>query len=345
MTQEHKTLKNEDKTFIDVSDNVDAVGPGHILKEAREVLGLSQQDVADKLNFRKKLVENIEAELFDLNLPAAFNRGYLKNYAKLVNISQEGILKSYDKLGMAQRQCAEMQSFSKGTEKQAEHNRLMWITYFILAVLVTATVVWWLQTPSAQPEPMALETAESIDSTSNTNNLTDLSGEIAQNNPDGELNTELKDVNESAMNSLSTAAPDASLVSAITGSVKANEENSGEIGSLDVDRISSTSDTSLNSETSQNQQSLKESELATAEANVVFTFSGDCWVNISDATGERIAWGVKQSGYVMRISGQAPFSITLGRPELVKIDYNDVSIDMTAFNAGNIAKFSLPLTP
>ena len=88
-----------------------------------------------------------------------------------------------------------------------------------------------------------------------------------------------------------------------------------------------------------------ESELSAPIANVVFTFSGDCWVNIYDATGERIAWGVKKSGYVMRISGQGPFSVTLGKPELVQIDYNDVSVDMSTFNAGNIAKFSLPLAP
>ena len=342
MTQEHKIVKNEDKTLIDVSDNVDAVGPGYILKEAREVLGLSQQDVADKLNFRKKLVENIEAEFFDLNLPAAFNRGYLKNYAKLVNISQEDILKSYDKLGMAQRQCAEMQSFSKGTEKQAEHNRLMWITYFILAVLVTATVVWWLQTPSTQPEPMALESAESMDSTSNAKQPTDLSDEITQRDSYAEQSDESKDVNESAVNGLNT---EVNLANAITASVQANKENSAERDLLEVDKISSTLGSSLSSEASNSQQNVKENERVTTEANIVFTFSGDCWVNISDATGERIAWGVKKSGYIMRISGQAPFSITLGRPELVKIDYNDVSIDMAAFNAGNIAKFSLPLTP
>ena len=39
------------------------------------------------------------------------------------------------------------------------------------------------------------------------------------------------------------------------------------------------------------------------------------------------------------------FRVTLGKPELVQIDYNDVSVDMTAFNVGNIAKFSLPLAP
>jgi cytoskeleton protein RodZ len=88
----------------------------------------------------------------------------------------------------------------------------------------------------------------------------------------------------------------------------------------------------------------EKTELEVTSTNVTFTFSGDCWVNISDATGERIAWGVKKLGYVMKISGQAPFNVTLGRPELVAIDFSDEIIDMSQFNAGNIAKFTLPVS-
>jgi len=88
--------------------------------------------------------------------------------------------------------------------------------------------------------------------------------------------------------------------------------------------------------------SLSEAEVTLT--NVTFTFSGDCWVNISDATGERIAWGVKKLGYVMKISGQAPFNVTLGKPELVAIKFSEEIIDMSQFNVGNIAKFTLPVT-
>jgi len=85
-------------------------------------------------------------------------------------------------------------------------------------------------------------------------------------------------------------------------------------------------------------------KLLPALSTAIFTFSGDCWVNIYDATGERIAWGVKKIGYVMTVTGIAPLQITLGKPELVTIVFNDQDVDMSAFNIGNIAKFTLPLT-
>jgi cytoskeleton protein RodZ len=45
----------------------------------------------------------------------------------------------------------------------------------------------------------------------------------------------------------------------------------------------------------------------------------------------------------MSITGKAPFNVTLGKPELVAIKFNDNVINMSQFNRGNIAKFSLPL--
>jgi cytoskeleton protein RodZ len=86
-----------------------------------------------------------------------------------------------------------------------------------------------------------------------------------------------------------------------------------------------------------------EPEPALEISTAVFTFSGDCWVNIYDASGERIAWGIKKSGYVMSVEGVAPLEVTLGKPELAIIEFNGQLVDLSGFNAGNIAKFTLPL--
>ena len=333
MKQEVNILKNEDNKSVDVADEANlVVGPGHILKEARELRGLSEQQVANKLNFRIRLVQDIEINVFDRSLPEAFNRGYLKNYAQLVHVSEVVVLNSYDQLAEAQSQCAGMQSFSKGTEKQAEHKMLMWITYLILAILFTATVVWWLQTPSEQPEPLVTDSVETVTEQNSTaqsgtlvndNNLAD--SVIEQN----VLTTPqvLSDVNDEI-----DTAPE-------------NVANRALVNAEVMPLIADSASTKVNETVAGNVENKLDESIASLVANVVFTFSGDCWVNIYDATGERIAWGVKKSGYVMQISGQTPFSITLGKPELVQIDYNDVPVDMTAFNAGNIAKFSLPMVP
>jgi cytoskeleton protein RodZ len=67
-------------------------------------------------------------------------------------------------------------------------------------------------------------------------------------------------------------------------------------------------------------------------------------MNLSDATGENIAYGVKVKGRVMPVTGIPPFIVTLGAPEVVKISYAGESLNMSFLPSGRIAKFDLPLS-
>lgn len=314
----------------ELSEDMEVMGPGQILSDARKKLKLTKQNVADKLNFRLTLVDEIENELFDTSVPETFNRGYLRNYAKLVNVSQEDVLISYEQLNVAKTQASELQSFSKGTEKLAENNRIMWISYFILAILIGSTVVWWMQNNTEQNQ---IETvaSQSVDAEKNLQKTSNAVNQIP------ESTTVISTIEKNELNNTIDLPPMPAVIS--------NEESSAI-----TNPVIQTTNRQTNEEDAAKPEEILLSEVTelikpdATLTNVTFTFSGDCWVNISDATGERIAWGVKKLGYVMKISGQAPFNVTLGRPELVAINFSDEIIDMSQFNAGNIAKFTLPVT-
>lgn len=74
---------------------------------------------------------------------------------------------------------------------------------------------------------------------------------------------------------------------------------------------------------------------------LVFEFSGDCWMNLTDATGEVVAYGVKPSGYVMPVSGVPPFEVVLGAPSVVSITVDGEAFDMSDFPAGRTARFMI----
>jgi len=300
----------------ELTEDMEVIGPGQMLREGRKSLKLSQKDVAEKLNFTLKIVKNIEDDKFDKKLPSTYTRGYLKNFARLVQVSEEDVLDSYELLGVAAVQQAEMQSFSNITTKRAENNRLMWFSYLVLALLITSTVVWWVQ------EHQLVEK-------SNVNTIDDQKNDQTQ-----------------------PATSKNNKKSATIGLAVSAEGNTDKNSAATENKLINTSNTQL--------ETITELKINTQENNIsqsqvldepliiskaTFTFSGDCWVNIYDATGERVAWGIKKADYVMNISGQAPFSITLGKPELVSINFNEKIIDMSKFNSGNIAKFTLPLNP
>lgn len=318
--------QNSDKKSDELSEDIEVIGPGQILSEARKKLSLSTEDVAKKLNFKISLVDNIEQDIFDQTLPSTYNRGYLRSYAQLVKVDINDVLSAYDMLGVAELQRSEMQSFSNLTEKQAEHSRLMWFSYFIVAILCGLLIMWWWQEPkqSVEDNSVAEKVASSLPILStDTQKLTQVAPTI--DSPQS-----IENHNETINTESSQQSTTESITAADIDSL--NHENSISTESMAEDES--------NAPEVQPDDGAVSAEISTA----VFTFSGDCWVNIYDATGERIAWGVKKSGYVMTISGEAPLKVTLGRPELATIVFNDESVDLSSFSEGNVAKFTLPMT-
>lgn len=320
----------------EITEDIEVIGPGRLLGDARKAKGLSVEDVAEKLNFRIGLVKEIEADEFDRSLPSTFNRGYLKNYAKLVEIPEEDVLSSFEMLGVAEKQSTEMQSFSKITEKQAQTRSLMWLSYLILAVLVGSTLVWFYQ----YQKDIAEKSVE-IDSQREANEQ-----DVATTQNTAEINRDLTDT----MTTASQPSVDGELTTPAGEQVTPSNDESALAQQVvnTIDEAQTELATSINEAkpvevAPETQAPVETLPTEVVEDVAIFTFSGDCWVNIYDATGERVAWGVKKTDYVMTIKGQAPFNVTLGKPELVTIEFAGQAIDMSRFNAGNIAKFILPL--
>jgi len=313
------------------------VGPGEILSEARKKISLSVEDVAKKLNFKTGLVDNIERDLFDQKLPATYNRGYLRSYAKLVNVNVDDVIAAYDLLDVAEAQRSEMQSFSNLTEKQAEHSRLMWLSYFIAAILFGLMILWWQQEPKQTADDQEIEkTANSIlqDIEDLKKNKTDLAV-VNNKEGDGQLNKVVADI-QTAESDVTGEKNELLAINNIAEQEVINTSLNDSTNELIASMEAQTNVDNILTETMEPEPAL---EISTA----VFTFSGDCWVNIYDASGERIAWGIKKSGYVMSVEGVAPLEVTLGKPELAIIEFNGQLVDLSGFNAGNIAKFTLPL--
>jgi len=323
----------------ELSEDMELISPGSMLREAREKLSLSQNDIANRLNFKVSIVTNIEQDIYDKKLPTTFNRGYLANYAKLVAVDVEEVLASYDVLDAANTQRSEMLSFSKLTVKEAEHSRVMWLSYLILIALVGLTALWWQQDNQ--------QTTSIINDALSTKAANESSQKVALAVKTDSLEISSKDgLNEKALenkNSESIKETIASNVSVEKKSVITVENSQNAVAASAFEPEKQAVQTAqVQTQTLVDEQLQTETPLI---SRAVFTFSGDCWVNIYDATGERIAWGIKKVGYIMNIEGVAPLRITLGKPELASIVFNDQVVDMSTFDRGNIAKFTLPLTP
>jgi len=88
-----------------------------------------------------------------------------------------------------------------------------------------------------------------------------------------------------------------------------------------------------------------ETEKADPEhSEVVMHFNEDSWVEIHDGNGDRIAFGVKKAGYVMTVTGPQPFSVVLGKHQVVDITFQGQAVDTSHLAKNRLAKFTLPLS-
>ena len=322
--------------------------PGQVLRVAREGKGLSQQDIADKLFLKAAIIDNLENDVLDETTSVTFIKGYIKLYAKHVGVDEQTIIAQFDQRHAQPKSTTRLQSFSKSVTRQANDARWMMVTYVILALVVAGVVVWYIQQPST---PALIDESASQPSTQS-------STQPPSQSPDQTASQSLtQQENSVAQESSTSQEPSASQVQS-TLQEPSDDNSVDSSNEQSIQNLSSAADTGQQSSALQSttQQTATQQTMAqtvtdevASDANnngdieLVFTFSEDCWVNIEDATGEAIAYGVKRAGRVMTIQGQPPFAVTLGNPTQVAITYAGEAIDLSGFDGGQIARFSLPI--
>ena len=116
-------------------------GPGQRLKRAREAAAISIGEVSARLHLDVKTVRAIEADDYS-TLPApAFVRGYLRGYARMMNVPVEPLVASFDIHGLAPPPLvADISERPQAKSSDFPVQAFTWLIVIALAVLV---FLWW----------------------------------------------------------------------------------------------------------------------------------------------------------------------------------------------------------
>ncbi|WP_218352624.1 RodZ domain-containing protein [Alteromonas lipotrueiana] len=321
MNLEETTEKSADETSMQHQQT-----PGKMLREARVQQGLSQQDVANKLFLKAHTIEHIESDEIDDSMSVTFTKGYVRNYAKFLGIDHELVIERFNQLHTATKPPAALQSFSQRVAKQAHDDRWMMVTWAILLLLVAAVVIWWYQQDdNANEQTMAVDAPTSKVTASERTE-----GVVPQRQPADRQQTQQQPQLKAVPRTNSEPAVDSQPENDTTSSLSTPPDADAQLAA-----------TEPSSAQTQSEELTTPSDSAPQSAK--FTFNDECWVNIVDASGEVLATGIKKAGRVMEISGQPPISVTLGAPDDVAIVYAGENVDISGFQNGRTARFSLPL--
>ncbi|WP_261882623.1 cytoskeleton protein RodZ [Vibrio pelagius] len=294
---------------------------GTILKNRRESLGLTQQQVSSRLKLRVSLIQQIEDNQFDTDQVATFMRGYVRSYAKYVNLDEKVVLEALEHSGDVQHQEQEMMSFSRKTKTEKHNSRIMLLTWSIFAVIAGISSLWWWQNQQQDTLSQSTVTEESAEEVVadelNDESLTTSLDLIEAEAPavEASQNVESEATTETSVTADAIEADITSEVGASTKPATATETEVTETGVVAPEAVSN---------------------------ELVMQFSSDCWIQVKDATGRTLSTGIKKAGQSLNLSGETPYKVVIGAPEAVSMTFASEPVDLSGYTSGKVARITLP---
>ncbi len=273
-------------------------GPGHMLAEAREVAGLSIEEVAKELRLEPRLIAALENDDI-VHLPEpTYVRGYIRAYSRMLGIDADLLLKRYGTMGHEDPEW-EVPEQAKHEVAQGRSQKPFTI---IMVVIIVGLLVNWLMTngedeagideavvseltTALEPEPVTPEAEKPREETVSAIEL-----EYAVSEP-GPVSESQEIADADAQDGL--------------GQPEAAEAAEPVVTELETPAAPPIEE----------------------DDRISISFTADSWVQIFDANGTQTLRGLFRKGDRKEVTGKAPFTVFLGYTPGVTLDFNGEPYD------------------
>ncbi|MDW5376507.1 DUF4115 domain-containing protein [Halomonas sp. HP20-15] len=341
---------------------------GEMLKRERERQGLTIDEVAVQLNLRPAVVSGLESDQYSEVPVAAYRRGYLRAYARLMGIDEAPVVAAYnaqhgDTRSDVERRIAPVQRARRPSRVGAWIFKLF--TLLVILGLIGLTLLWWQSRNGNDLLGLSGSGESNVsESTSDAGNGNTSAGDAAQDEsmpplPEQEDELGLVESNDAAAPSgANTAASTDAPATGTNGKAASAPQPGAATGTAD-EATDATGDTPLvanpaaddaaggatgeqtDSTTPAAEQSATQTP-AVNERQLSLTFNEQSWTEIYDANDRRILVGLQSAGTQATAEGEPPFRLTIGNATGVELNYRGEAVDLSAHTGGNnVARFTL----
>lgn len=283
---------------------------GSMLREARENLGLTVADVAGQIKFAPRQIDALEADDFKSLPEAAFLRGFVRSYAKILKLDAESLLANMPSAKAAATELIPSSvdvPFPNGQANRQQN--LVWLgAASVLALLVLGFAFWHYRTPLKQE----MEQAKAQTS------ATRVEAPVA-------LPPDAKIISEPLVLKSSTIEPSLHPI-AKSRSAEASSSVS-ETKTLATARTAKTASSKAASHVPATvTMTAAGTELRTEELRLVF--GEESWTEIKDKDGKIISSQINPAGSELRVEGNPPFSMLIGHAASASLFYRGKQVDL-----------------
>ncbi|GEM_PF-563363 len=327
--------------------------PGQHLQRERQSRGLELERVATQLHLRKDVVDALEQGRYE-ELPAAvYVAGYLRNYARLLEVDAEPLLQAY--YASTRSDVTPPAPVTPEPELTPAPAAPLELTPAPLPTLPPAPV----SIAPAAPPPIVLPTfpaAEPVVATTRSNTTlllivgallpvlalgwyfrADLAPTLfeaaVEQTAENAAQSQLPPIQNEADAAPAAAAPAPAAVTSAPASSPATSEPAppAEVAA------STSSAPTVGAETT--------APAAVAPLEVTVEFMKTAWLSVTGGNGRTVLTGKIREGERRELTGQPPYQFIIGKANAVNVTVNGEPFDVMAHARGNVARFTLPLAP
>ncbi len=314
---------------------------GAKLKAARLSLQLTVDNVAQELNLHKNIILSLE-EMDEQKLPtSAFIKGYIRSYAKLVDLDGDELVNDY-----AKDEIKEEYNFvpsNKNTSealnkrKSDEPGFKVTIGVFVAIAILFIILSWQSKNQSVEEQNSVVSQAETLAEKPDSNPLSDIT-EAKTQVVEEQAQKGLEDVTITLADE--TATQEIPQATAEEEKIPATEKEMTEPPSEQSENRQAT-DEILASVSETEKKQAAEKPLATGKVMTI-SVSDDAWMEIRNQEGKRLFTNVLASGKTIRFDSSDLYRLIIGRAGVVKINFEGQDIDFSAYQRRNgTARFIL----
>lgn len=311
-----------------------STNPGESLRQAREIKGWSVAEVATQLNLTPQRLAQIEAGAFDKLPGTTFARGYIRAYAKLLEMDQSRLVMEFDQFTGTDASGSSVHALGRIEEPvRYSQSILRLVSFLLLLALIGAGFLWWQDQgrPVASLADLGLEhvEVEGADGTTQVHSLAEPEDQavIAAQEQSSPLLLPVEP-GEAPEEASSAEPPPAE-----TGSAESAPETPA----------APASNASAAAPAAPAAEPATPVAVSAGQGVLSVQFTADCWTQVTDADGKVLLSALKRSGERLELAGKAPLELRLGFARGAQVAYNGESVDVAPHMTGETARLKLGL--
>lgn len=328
------------------------IPPGRQLRKAREARGMAVADVAATLRLSVATVDNLEQDRYDRLPPDTFVRGYLRTYARLLELDPQPLVDAFDQGSGG----PSLRPLRATKPVQTSPDLSMGMKYLLPLALAGGVLFlagsWGLDLyrglgQSDGPQRSAVDVVQEVDEQL-AESLEPESGPTGRSTRDGEAPvTDDRLATGIARGASPSAEPDAanggaSAAIELPVRIPAIEEELAARAQAATEAADASTAGQATGDTVSGEDADDQTRSPASATDLVMRFTGPSWVEVRDSSGERLLYGLIDEQGTRRLQGSPPYSLVIGDVGHVSVELNGEAVDLGDVSPGRVVRVRVP---